>query len=228
MPVVKRSQLLTFTILLFATTLFAGERVLLNANFDDADLTGWKMAGDLCVAPAFCAGEPDGKYWVAFSTNDNEDSITMCGSNSVGGMESILRTPYLALEKGESQIRVDFKIKFLTNENTTTDVGNDSFIVRLVTLAGPVVVAAFDNSGAAPGSLNLVVRGDSSFHPSPCASNWKYETGMLQVSYYRSFREPFLSRMISGPVAVEFALTNQFDKNFDSAVVIDDVHVSAR
>jgi hypothetical protein len=225
---VKRSQLLTFTFLLFATTLFAGDRELLNATFDDADLTGWKMAGDLCVAPAFCAGEPDGKYWVAFSTDNEEDSMTMCGSNSVGGVESILRTPYLALAKGETQVRVNFKIKFLTNENTGTDVGNDSFIVRLVTLSGPVMIAAFDNAGAMPDSMNLIVRGDSSFHPSPCASNWKYETGMLQVSYYRSFREPFLSRMISGPIAVEFALSNQFDKNFDSAVVIDDVQVSAR
>ncbi len=224
----KRSQILTFTILLFATTLFAAEHVLLNSTFDDADLTGWKMAGDVCVAPPFCAGEPEGKYWVAFSTNNEEDSITMCGSNSVGGVQSILRTPYLAIAKGDSQIRVDFKIKFLTNENTTTDVGNDSFMVRLVTLAGPVVVAAFDSSGASPDSKNLTVQGDSKFHPSACASNWKYETGMLQVSYYRSFREPFLSRMASGPVAVEFALSNQFDKNFDSAVVIDDVHVAAQ
>jgi hypothetical protein len=226
--VVKRSQLLTFTILLFASTLFAEERVLLNATFDDADLTGWKLAGDLCVAPAFCAGQPDGKYWVAFSTNSDEDSITMCGSTSVGGMESILRTPYMALKKGETRIRVDFKVKFLTNENSGTDVGNDSFIVRLVTLAGPIVIGAFDNSGVAPDSKNLIIRGESRFHPSPCASNWKYETGMLQVSYYRSFREPFLSQMVAGPVALEFALMNQFDKDFDSAVVIDDVHVSAR
>jgi hypothetical protein len=224
---VKRT-FLALTILLVATTLYAHERELLNATFDDADLTGWKMAGDLCVTSSFCAGNADGKYWVALSTNSDEDSITMCGSSSVGGVESILRTPYMALTKDESQIRVEFKIKFLTNENTGTDIGNDSFVVRLLTVGGPVVVAAFDNSGAAPDSMNFVVRGDTSFHQSMCASNWKYETGMLQVSYYRLFREPFRSRMISGPVALEFALNNNFDKDFDSAVVIDDVRLSAR
>jgi len=226
--VVKRTPLLTFTILLFATVLYAHERELLNATFDDADLAGWKLAGDLCVTSSFCAGQPDGKYWVAFSTNNEGDSMTMCGANSVGGMESILPPPYMAFAKGESQIRMDFKVKFLTNENTGTDIGTDSFNVRLLTVAGPVAIAAFDNSGAAPDSINFVVRGDRSFHESPCASNWKYQTGMLQISYYRTFRDPFLSRMLSGPIALEFALTNHFDQQFDSAVVIDDVHVSAR
>ena len=49
----------------------AGE-LLLNAGFDDADLAGWRIAGDVCVAPAFCAGEPSGRYWVALSTNDSQ------------------------------------------------------------------------------------------------------------------------------------------------------------
>ena len=222
---VKRSHFLTLTILFFATTLFAQERVLLDASFDNADLTGWKIAGDLCVAPAFCGGQPEGKYWVAFSTNNDEDSMTMCGSNSVGGMESILRTPYLALAKGDSQIRVDFKIKFLTNETTTTDLGTDLLTVRLLTMAGPVVIAAFDDSGASPGSKNLTIRGDDQFHPSDCSANWKYETGLLQVSYYRSFHDSVLTRMSEGPMALEFSLSNQFDSNFDSAVVIDDVQV---
>lgn len=225
--VVRRTRVLCFIILLFASSLFCEEALLLNANFDDADLTGWKLAGDLCVAPSFCAGEPQGKYWVAFSTNNEQDPITMCGSNSVGGVESVLRTPYLALPENASRIRVDFKIKFLTNENTSTDLGNDSFVVQLLTMAGPVILAAFDDSGAAPDSRNFTVRGDTTFRESRCSPTWKYETGLLQVSYYRSFREPFRSRMTSGPVAVEFSLSNHFDKDFDSAVVIDDVQVRA-
>jgi hypothetical protein len=205
---------------------FAQEQILLNANFDDADLSGWKMAGDLCVAPSFCAGEAPGKYWVAFSTNNEEDSITMCGANSVAGLESVLRSPSLAFGGKPSRIRVDFKVKFLTNENTSTDLGNDTFIVRLLTVGGPVVLAAFDDSGAAPESKNLVIRGDARFRESTCSPTWKYETGFLQVSYYRSFREPFRSTLSSGPLAIEFSLSNHFDKNFDSAVVIDDVRLS--
>jgi hypothetical protein len=224
--VLRPASILILTLLL-TFPLFAEERLLLSANFDDADLTGWKTAGDLCVAPSFCAGEPAGKYWVAFSTNNEEDPITMCGSNSVGGVESVLRTPDLAIPANFSRIRVDFKIKFLTNENTATDLGNDSFIVRLVTSAGPVILAAFDDSGAAPDSRNLTVRGDTKFHESKCSPTWKYETGLLQVSYYRSFREPFLTQMTSGSVALEFSLSNHFDKNFDSAVVIDDVQIRA-
>ena len=224
---VRRACIFSFTLLLLALPLFSEDGLLLNATFDDADLTGWKLAGDLCVAPAFCGGEPAGKYWVAFSTNSELDPITMCGSNSVGGIESVLRTPYLALRSNASRIRVDFKIKFLTNESTNTDLGNDSFIVRLLTVTGPVILAAFDDSGAAPDSRNLTVRGDTAFRESRCSPTWKYETGLLQVSYYRSFREPFRSKMVSGPVAVEFALSNHFDKDFDSAVVIDDVQVRA-
>ena len=225
--VMRRASILSLTLLLLAVPVFSEERLLLNATFEDADLSGWKTAGDLCVAPSFCAGEPDGKYWVAFSTNNEQDPITMCGSNSVSGLESVLRTPYLALMQNATRVRVDFKIKFLTNENTATDLGNDSFVVRLLTVGGPVILAAFDDSGAAPDSRNLTVRGDTVFHESRCSPTWKYETGMLQVSYYRSFREPFRSRMTAGPVAVEFSLSNHFDKDFDSAVVLDDVQIRA-
>jgi hypothetical protein len=224
---VRRAAVLSLTLFFLAIPLFAEERLLLSANFDDADLTGWKAAGDLCVAPAFCGGEPSGKYWVAFSTNNEEDPITMCGSNSIGGVESVLRTPDLAVPANFSRIRVDFKIKFLTNENTATDLGNDSFIVRLLTSNGPVILAAFDDSGAAPDSRNLTVHGDATFRESKCSPTWKYETGMLQVSYYRSFREPFRTHMTSGSIALEFSLSNYFDKNFDSAVVIDDVQIRA-
>jgi hypothetical protein len=224
--VVRRACIL-FPFLLFAVFLFAEEPSLLNADFDHADLLGWKLAGDVCVAPSFCGGEPAGTYWIAMSTNSEEDSITMCGSNSVGGVESLLRTPDLALPANSTKVRIDFKMKFLTNESTSTDLGNDSLIVRLLTSGGPVIVAAFDDSGAAPDSRNLTIRGDSSFHVSKCSPTWKYESGMLQVSYYRSFREPFRKQMVSGPVALEFSLSNHFDKNFDSAVLIDDVQVRA-
>ena len=207
---------------LFAET--NGE-LLLDAGFDDADLTGWRVAGDVCVAPAFCAGEPSGRYWVAMSTNDSDDNITMCGGSSLHGIQSILRSPNFPVSFKPSRIRIDFKIKFLTNETTTTDLGTDLLTVRLLTMAGPVVIAAFDDSGASPGSKNLTIRGDDKFHPSDCSANWKYETGLLQVSYYRSFHDSVLTRMSEGPMALEFSLSNQFDSNFDSAVVIDDVQV---
>ena len=45
----------------------------------------------------------------------------------------------------------------------TTDLGTDLLTVRLLTMAGPVVVAAFDDSGASPGSKNLTIRGDDKF-----------------------------------------------------------------
>jgi hypothetical protein len=205
---------------------FAEEQLLLNATFDEADLHGWKIAGDLCVAPSFCGGEPSGKYWVAFSTNNEADPITMCGSNSIEGLETVLRSPNLAFRGKPSRIRVDFKIKFLTNENTDTDLGNDSLIVTVLTSAGPIVVAGFDDSGASPESKNLTIRGDKAFRESKCSPSWKYETGLLQVSYYRSFRDPFLSQMSGGPIAIEFSLNNHFDKDFDSAVLIDDIQLS--
>jgi hypothetical protein len=204
----------------------AESELLLNAGFDDANLTGWRTAGDLCVAPAFCAGEPSGRYWIAMSTNDAEgDSQTMCGTSSLGGLSSLLRSPDLPLPFKPSRIRVDFKIKFLTNENTSTDLGTDLLTVRLLTMAGPLVLAAFDDSGASPGSKNLSISGDAAFKASDCSSNWRYETGLLQVSYYRTFRDPVRSKMAEGPVALEFALTNEFDRDFDSAVVIDDVQL---
>ena len=147
----------------------------------------------------------------------------MCGSSSIAGLQSTLRSPNLPLPFNPSWIRVDFKVKFLTNENTSTDLGTDSFFVRLLTVGGPVVIAALDDAGASPGSKNLVIRGDTKFHESRCNPTWRYETGLLQVSYYRAFREPFRSSMAGGPVALEFALSNHFDRDFDSAVVIDDV-----
>jgi hypothetical protein len=217
--------ILLLFLLLTAMNADAEERLLLNANFDDADLTGWKIAGDLCIAPSFCAGEASGRYCVALSTNNEDDSITMCGTNSVAGLETVLRSPNLVLSGKPSRIRVDFKVKFLTNESTSSDLGNDSLIVRLLTVAGPVILAAFDDSGAAPDSKNLVVRGDTHFQESKCSPTWKFETGLLQVSYYRSFRDPFRSSIATGPISLEFALSNHFDKDFDSAVVIDDVQV---
>lgn len=202
----------------------AGE-LLLDAGFDDADLNGWRIAGDVCVAPTFCAGEPSGRYWVAMSTNDSSDTMTMCGGSALHGIQSVLRSPNLPVSFKPSRIRIDFKVKFLTNENTTTDLGTDLLTVRLLTMAGPVVVAAFDDSGASPGSKNLTIRGDDKFRLSECSVNWKYESGLLQVSYYRAFHDSVLSRMAEGPMALEFSLSNQFDSDFDSAVVIDDVQV---
>ena len=198
--------------------------LLLKADFEDADLSGWRIGGDLCVAPSFCAGQPTGRYWVAFSTNSSQgDPITMCGASSVEGLETILRSPQYPLPFKPGRIRVDFTVKFLTNENTTSDLGTDSFVARLLTKAGPVVIAAIDDSGAAPGSKNLVIQGDAAFHESDCNPTWKYETGVLHVSYYRAFHEPVVSRMATGPVALEFSLINHFDQDFDSAVVLDDI-----
>jgi hypothetical protein len=202
----------------------AGE-LLLNAGFDDAELAGWRVAGDVCVAPMFCAGEPSGRYWVALSTNDSKDTLTMCGSSSLQGIQSVIRSPNLPVSFKPSRIRVDFKVKFLTNENTSTDLGTDVLSVRLQTMAGPVVIASFDDSGASPGSRNLTISGDDNFRNSECSVNWKYETGLLQVSYYRTFHGSVRSRMGEGPMALEFSLSNQFDSDFDSAAVIDDVQV---
>ncbi len=202
------------------------EVLLLNADFEDADLSGWRIGGDLCVAPSFCGGQPSGRYWVAFSTNSAKgDPITMCGASSVEGMETILRSPSFPLPFKPGRIRVDFTVKFLTNENTASDLGTDTFLVRLLTKAGPVVIAAIDDSGAAPESKNMVIQGDSSFHESACNPTWKYETGLLHISYFRAFHEPFLSGMAAGPMALEFSLSNHFDQDFDSAVVLDDIRL---
>lgn len=214
--------------LLPAVLALAGSRdaVLLDATFDNADLSGWRTSGDICVAPAFCAGQPSGRYWIAMSTNNSEsDSITMCGSSSLGGLQSTLRSADLPLPFAPSRIRVEFKAKFLTNENPTSDLGTDSLTVRVLTMAGPVVIASMDDSGPSPGSKNLVIRGDGAFHESACAANWRYETGMLEITYDRTFRESVRKRMGEGPIAIEFSLANQFDTDFDSAIVLDDVRV---
>src|SRR3990172_8165206 len=109
-------QCFVILVLLLSVPLHAGnEVILLDAGFDDADLAGWRTSGDLCVAPSFCAGTPSGRYWVAFSTNNAADPITMCGSNSAGGLQSILRSPDLLFPFEPSQIRIDFQVKFLTN-----------------------------------------------------------------------------------------------------------------
>lgn len=200
--------------------------ILLQTGFEDVSLSGWRWAGDLCVTEAFCAGVPSGKYWVALSTNQADgDPFTMCGNSSLGGLQTVLRSPDLPLPFKPARIRVDFDLKFLTNENTVTDLGNDSFTIRLLTMAGPVNIASIDDAGPSPNSKNLEIRGDPSFQESACNSHWKYETGMLHVSYYRTFREPVRTKMATGPVAIEFVLTNQFDPNFDSAVVLDDVKI---
>jgi hypothetical protein len=202
------------------------EIILLNADFDQADMTGWRLSGDVCVTTAFCGGRPTGRYWVALSTNaSDKDSITMCGASSVGGLQTILRSPDLPLPFKPVRIRIEFNVKFLTNENTSTDLGTDTLTVRLLTMAGPVHIASIDDSGASPGSKNLVIQGDSSFQESACHSQWRHETGMLHVSYYRTFREPVRTKMAAGPMAIEFELTNHFDSDFDSAAVLDDVQI---
>lgn len=221
----KRVALACF--LLLAGLAFADSRdaVLLDATFDNADMGGWRTSGDLCVAPAFCAGRPSGQYWVAMSTNSTGDAMTMCGFSSLGGVQSILRSADLPLPFVPARFRVQFKVKFLTNENPTTDLGTDALTVRLLTMAGPVVITSIDDSGPSPGSKNLVVRGDTAFRDSECSSNWRYETGMLEITYDRTFRESVRKKMSEGPIAIEFSLANQFDTDFDSAVVLDDVRV---
>lgn len=225
-PDMKRVAVAVFV--LWSGFCFAAQRsaVLLDADFNNADLSGWRTSGDLCVAPAFCAGEPDGRYWVAMSTNNSStDSMTLCGYSSVGGLQSVLRSPDLPLPFAPARIHVEFKVKFLTNENTITDLGTDDLTVRLLTMAGPVVITSLDDSGASPGTKNLVTRGDVAFHDSDCSTNWRYETGMLEITYDRTFRESVRKRMFDGPLAIEFSLANQFDTDFDSAVVLDDVRV---
>lgn len=219
--------LLSFLLLPASRPVAAAEAVLLlDAGFEDADLTGWRTAGDICVAPAFCAGQPDGRYWVAMSTNSLErDNISMCGQSSLGGLQSVLRSPDLPVPFAPTRIRVDFDVRFMTNENVDTDLGQDNLDVRLLTRAGPVVIASLDDSGVSPPSKNLKIQGDTQFHESACRSNWRYETGILHVSYYRTFRDPARGRMAEGPMAIEFALSNQFDPDYDSAAVIDAVQV---
>lgn len=214
-------------LLLYFPILCAQSDVLIfDSGFEDADLTGWRLAGDICVAPAFCAGQPTGRYWAALSTNSaNGDSITMCGTSSVGGVHSVLRTPPVPLPFKVSRIRIDFKVKFLTNESTGTDLGTDLFQVRLLTASGPVIISAMDDSGPAANSKNLMMQGDAQFKESLCNPTWRYETGMLNVSYFRTFRDPFAAAMMNGPVALEFALSNHYDQDFDSAVVIDDIQI---
>jgi hypothetical protein len=215
-----------FLLLAVATTVFADDGVLLlNSSFDDANLAGWRVSGDVCVAPSFCAGEAFGRYWVALSTNNAADPITMCGSASVGGLQSILRTPDLVLPFNPSRIRVEFKMRFLTNENTGTDLGSDNFVVRLLTMSGPVILAAFDDSGASPPTKNLSITGATTFTESSCRPTWRYETGVLHISYYRTFRSEIAERMKQGPIALEFSLENHYDQDFDSAVVLDDVQI---
>jgi hypothetical protein len=222
-----RGLAVVVSLLCMVAVVCAEESVLLDADFENADLTGWRVSGDLCVAPAFCAGQPSGKYWIAFSTNSQKgDPITLCGASSVEGMESILQSPYLPLPFAPSQVRVDFDVKFLTNENTTSDLGTDSFLVRLLTMSGPVVIANIDDGGTSPDTKNLKISGDARFHESGCTPTWRYETGMLHVSYYRTFHGEVKARIRSGPVALEFLLNNHFDQNFDSAVVIDNVRFS--
>lgn len=214
--------------LLMAGVAFAASRdaVLLNADFENADLSGWRTSGDLCVAPAFCAGAPAGRFWIAMSTNNTEsDGTTLCGFSSLGGVQSILRSSDLPLPFAPARIRVQFKVKFLTNENPTTDLGTDALTVRLLTMAGPVVITSLDDSGPSPGSKNLSVRGDAEFRESNCSSNWRFETGMLEITYDRAFRQSVREKMAKGPIAIEFSLANQFDTNYDSAVVLDDVQV---
>jgi len=212
--------------LLFTIPSFAEERLILSADFENADLTGWRLGGDVCVAGSFCAGEPSGRYWLAFSTNSwKGDPTTLCGGSSVEGLESIVRSPNVPLPFRFNQIRIDFDVKFLTNENTTSDLGTDSFIARLLTMAGPVMIMSIDNSGASPASRNLSITGDAAFHESACNPNWKYETGLLHVSYYRTFHGAVSSRMAAGPLALEFVLGNHYDTNFDSAAVIDNVQL---
>lgn len=212
-------------LILLANCLGAEENVktILSTGFENADLSGWRTVGDLCVAPSFCAGEASGRYWLAMSTGDSHDPVTMCGYSSVAGLQTILRSPNLLLPFPPSRIRLDFKMKFMTAENTGTDLGTDQLIVRLLTSAGPILIAAFDDSGPTPDSKNLTISGDTQLRQRGCTSVWQYETGMLSVSYYRLFREPFVSAMFQGPVALEFALSNQFDADFDSAVVLDDI-----
>jgi hypothetical protein len=222
----KRAAIVCF--LLMAGVVFAGPRdaVLLNADFENADLTGWRTSGDLCVAPAFCAGQPTGRYWIAMSTNNSDlDGMTLCGFSSLGGVQSTLRSSDLPLPFAPARIRVRFKVKFLTNENPTTDLGTDALTVRLLTMAGPVVITSLDDSGPSPESKNLSVRGDSGFRESSCSSNWRSETGMLEITYDRTFRQSVRNKMAEGPIAIEFSLANQFDTNYDSAVVLDDVQV---
>jgi hypothetical protein len=222
----KRVMLACFLALSGFGIAAAREAKLLNATFDNADLAGWRTSGDLCVAPAFCAGEPSGRYWVAMSTNNAaSDQMTLCGFSSLGGLQSALRSPDLPLPFEPSRIRVQFKVKFLTNENPTTDLGTDALTVRLLTMAGPIVITSLDDSGPSPGSKNLVVHGDAAFRESSCASNWRYETGMLEITYGRTFRASVGKKMGEGPMAIEFSLANQFDTDFDSAVVLDDVRV---
>jgi hypothetical protein len=48
---------------------------------------------------------------------------------------------------------------------------------------------------------------------------------MLEIVYDRTFRLSDRKRMAEGPMAIEFSLANQFDMDFDSAVVLDDVRI---
>jgi len=217
-----------FIISLFlAIPIFAKEAVLLDQNFDTADILGWRASGDLCVAPAFCAGQPEGNYWVAFSTNDSADPRTMCGSVSIRGLQTIFRSPDLLLPFKPSKFRVQFRVKFLTNEAVDSDLGNDQFTVRLLTRGGPVTILSVDDSGPSPESKNLKIEGSGEFHESNCSPDWKYETDFLDVTYYRTFHEAVRTKMMKGPVALEFGLTNGFDADFDSAVVLDNVKLVA-
>lgn len=205
-----------------------------NGGFEKGDLSNWIANGDVAIVaddPSPACFRPtmpsEGHLMACLSTN------RFFGGASVGDLRSDLTSEPIVFNFKPTGIKVSFTVDFQTSESIQSIAHDDAFEARLITPAGTYVMVQVDPFGRTPPGRGLAVTGftqledvDPDCKDASGAPFVGKRTGRLQVTWTLPLDAVLRGVIGTGPVQVEFTVSNQGDALNPSIACVDDVQVS--
>lgn len=220
--------------------------LLENGGFETGDLSGWTTTADADATSAprdpqdpriscFLPDMPsEGCYMACLSTGN------LFGGGSAGGMRTDLTSEEILFLARPDRIEVEFNADYQTSEDAEAVTTNDSFQARLVTPVGTFVILHVDTFGAVTtgGGLNVensdgqrigaVTLVPTESGPGSVCTFTGLRTKRLKVRWTKTLDPGIKTQIGTGPVYIEFSVSNQGDTENTSILCVDDVRIKGR
>jgi hypothetical protein len=184
-------------------------------------------------SPCFQPDMPsEGCYMACLSTGNffGGSANGTCSAPPHDGVRSDLVSDPINFAFRPGSIEVSFTVEFQTEENNIPSIGsNDAFQARLVTSAGTFVILQIDTFGRTPPGRGLRVEGASDFFDTAASCPLMgRRTEPLKVTWSKTVDPALRNAMGSGPVFIEFSVSDQGNTERTSIACVDDVRIKIR